>query len=162
MMKSLNEVLLERQEMKTFSVVLESIQTPAKEEHIFELHKLGDFSDRYCLSPYKPGLKPTLNGYFLFVILASEPLKIYCGVEAFGATGKNKDFVVAGHTSLSQRSEVLYAGCISFVYGKMKEWTNSSGHYLPPARLHSKNLVPALRRLLPAAKFKKHISVTYL
>ncbi|WP_148872860.1 hypothetical protein, partial [Serratia marcescens] len=90
-MKSLNEVLLERCEMENLPLFLQSVQTPAKEEHIFELHKFGDFSDRYCLSPDKPGPKPTLNGYFLFVILASEPLKIYCGVEAFEVSAKNKE-----------------------------------------------------------------------
>ncbi|MCS2153731.1 hypothetical protein MUU49_14320 [Scandinavium goeteborgense] len=161
-MKTLDEVLRERQKMETLPVVLSSAQAPAKDENIFELQKLGDFADRYCLSPGRPGRKPILNGYFLFVVLASEPHKVYCGVEAFGATGSNKSFVVAGHTSLSKRGDVLYAGSIHFVRGTMKEWTNGSGHYLPPARLHHTNLLPALRHLLPSTKFREHISVMAL
>ncbi len=44
----------------------------------------------------------------------------------------------------------------------MKEWTNGSGHYLPPAPAHHANLLPALRRLLPVTKFREHISVMAL
>lgn len=92
-MKTLDEVLRERRGMTPLPVTLTAAQAAAPDEHIFELQKLGDFANRYCLSPGKPGKKPMLDGYFLFVLLASEPYKVYCGVEAFGATGSNKSFV---------------------------------------------------------------------
>ncbi|TDN64599.1 hypothetical protein [Scandinavium goeteborgense] len=161
-MKTLDEVLRERRGMTPLPVTLTSAQAAAPDEHIFELQKLGDFANRYCLSPGKPGKKPMLDGHFLFVVLADEPHKLYCGVSAFKVKAQNKDFVVAGHTSLSKRADVMYAGDIIFVRGTLQEWTNGSGHYLPPARAHHTNLLPALRRLLPVTKFREHISVMAL
>lgn len=82
--------------------------------------------------------------------------RVYCGLvdELDSYIG----FVVEGHTSLSMRAPVLYAGTLQFELGRLVSWSNGSGHYRPPASLASVNLIPAVQRLLPKEKFQDFFS----
>ncbi len=60
---------------------------------------------------------------------------------------------IDGHTSISQRKPVLYAGTFTLDAGRLQSWNNDSGHYLPPAALRQRNFSPRLWRLLPEERF---------
>jgi hypothetical protein len=49
----------------------------------------------------------------------------------------------AGHIGLTGGEDVRYAGQMSFSKGKLKNWDNASGHYLPDAD-DGKNVIDAL------------------
>ncbi|WP_339057984.1 C80 family cysteine peptidase [Candidatus Regiella endosymbiont of Tuberolachnus salignus] len=93
------------------------------------------------------------NGKYFFVNRIDEPEVIR--VAKIGES-------VAGHTSLTQLEgeteynplAVYYAGELIFEHGKLKKWTNGSGHYKPPADLHATNMLRSVQNMLPTHKFE--------
>ena len=155
-------------------------QTPASRNKISVLRRAH--TSLYCIVPVSGNAQPMpeLNGRFLFVILASNPSQIYCG-KAYdpinqymsgGSTGSRKSgvnfsdvnnifnlsdrFEVEGHTSLTKREDVLFAGDMLFRYGTLISWANNSGHYQPAPSLRHTNLYPNIRRLLPESLFQEY------
>ncbi|WP_277207034.1 hypothetical protein [Vibrio misgurnus] len=122
-------------------------QKPASDEQILVLKKDGD---DYFLNPLSIGdnKNKLAIGVYIFVILASSPGIILCGsqVEDFNCR-------VQGHTSLSKREDVLFAGEVLFKEGKLTKWTNCSGHYQPQADTRIDSLIPYVKTLLPEDKF---------
>lgn len=141
-------------------VLQSSIQRPADANQMFTLQKQGGFTDRYCLNNASNSSKPRLNGTFLFVILVSDQDTVICGLDAFEHKLADAKFVVGGHTSLSNREDVIYAGEIVFSMAAIKKWTNKSGHYMPEA-MHHRNLSPAIHDLLPLRLFEAHVSTLF-
>nr|WP_232000980.1 hypothetical protein [Pseudomonas azotoformans] len=147
-----------------------TLQTPARPDQIFELSLLPD--GRYALTSQDPryGKFALSDGAYAFVIRADEPDKVYVGSMDKGLTPGGKPYAyvahvspqwVSGHSALTQgmqslkggTTDVLYAGTIYVKGGKPEFWTNSSGHYQPPAELRTTNLTPAVKRVLPEERF---------
>jgi len=129
-----------------------SPQDPADQFQIFQLERHSE--DRYYLisTAHARARVPPLHACYVFVILRDDPGRVYCGlVEELDSY---MGFVVEGHTSLSMRAPVLYAGTLQFEMGRLVSWSNGSGHYRPPASLATVNLIPAVQRLLPQEKFQ--------
>ena len=126
-----------------------SMQRCASINQIYTLHRA---EGRYYLEPagYGNPLLGPETSLFLFVILAEEPDTIYC---AAATPVWPNPVAVEGHTSISLRQPVLYAGHLRLLNGNLLYWTNSSGHYQPDAKYHVNNLHPYVRRLLPSALF---------
>ncbi|MDH7462148.1 hypothetical protein QEG73_12695 [Chitinophagaceae bacterium 26-R-25] len=145
--EKIEKIFSRRAHMQPISLVKTWPQEPAPPSNVFQLLRIGE---QYTLLPTDPNTTetPFLDGDFLFVILSSDPGRIYCG-----ALDPESRFVIDGHTSLSYRADVLYAGELSFQYGELCKWTNESGHYRPSAMLRQTNLIPYLQRLLPVNKF---------
>lgn len=81
-------------------------------------------SRQYYLLAVSPDVHhrlPVLDGWFAFVILADDPGRIYCG------SMFDEHYEVDGHTSLSYRQDVLFAGGLEFKRGKLLVWDNASG-----------------------------------
>lgn len=127
-------------------------QSPAEKRQVFELRRIG--YKQYSLLPICGNCTPLVHGQFLFVILASDPGRILCGAPADSDAARHSpELRVEGHTSLSLRADVLFAGMLEFRMGELVRWTNDSGHYSPPANLRQKNLIPAVKLLLPEQLF---------
>ncbi|WP_404992712.1 hypothetical protein [Cupriavidus pauculus] len=128
------------------------LQDRAEQWQIFQLQRHSE--DQYYLIPTAHGRPrvPRVHAFYIFVILQDDPGRVYCGLA--GGLPSQIEFEVEGHTSLSMRTPVLYAGTIRFNQGRLVSWTNGSGHYRPPASLAAVNLIPAVERLLPKEKFQ--------
>lgn len=128
------------------------LQPPAKSWQILELQRSGD---RYYFigSPNGPLPLPLVDGVFLYVVLASDPGRVFVGLDG-DDEADNTDFRVHGHTSLSLGAPVLFGGSLCFDMGRLIGWQNDSGHYQPPEALRHLNLIPAVQRLLPEALFE--------
>lgn len=128
-------------------------QTPARKGQIFELQQHSN-EDYYLLPTCaeNPTLPP-VNGVFLYAILANDPTRIMVGAPYGSITVDNDTFGIQGHTSITDRQDVLYAGEMRFEHGKLTLWTNNSGHYAPAAELRHSNLLPAIKKLLPDTLF---------
>lgn len=107
----------------------------------------------------------TIDGLFIFIIKADEPDNIYVGVPAqvqeraaaaWILSTNYQKFKIDGHTSLSSGEDVLFAGELFFNNGKLEFWSNTSGHYKPPAELRHINLSPYVQELLPEVLFKDY------
>jgi hypothetical protein len=132
-------------------------QDPADQFQIFQLERHSE--DQYYLisTAHARARVPPLHACYVFVILQDDPGRVYCGLA--GGLASRIEFEVEGHTSLSMRAPVLYAGTILFNQGRLVRWTNGSGHYRPPGSLATVNLIPAVRRLLPEEKFRDIFSL---
>ncbi|MFJ3372820.1 hypothetical protein [Pseudomonas sp. NPDC086251] len=151
-------IIRARAAMKPISVGHEMIQEAASASQIFELQCSGG---HYSFLPVDSGARnmPLTDGAFLFVVLANDPGRIYCGVP-YGSSAAHPDFSISGHTSLTYRADALYAGEIFFSHGTLLSWNNGSGHYKPAAALRDVNLIPAVRRLLPDDRFIDYWSMS--
>jgi hypothetical protein len=147
-----------------------TLQRPATSDQILQLdkHANGTYSFR-TQNPNNP--KPfMMDGAYAFVVRADEPDKVYMGSMNKGLTPEGKPYpysvhtnpdLVDGHSALTNglqsikggSTDVLYAGTVYIKNGKPEFWTNSSGHYQPPAELHETNLSPAVKQILPVEKF---------
>jgi len=126
-------------------------QTPAKPSQISELRR--DSEGKYYFVPTEGTTTPKPRGVFVFVIKANEPNRILAA-PPYGSETAEDQFKVQGHTSISLREDVLFAGHFTLDdEGKLERWNNGSGHYLTPASLHQTNLLPELRSLLPSHLF---------
>ncbi|MBD2810395.1 hypothetical protein ID853_05720 [Xenorhabdus sp. Vera] len=94
------------------------------------------------------------NGIYLFVITRGDPCNVRCAKTVRDSSYYGND-VVQGHTSISYREPVIFAGVLTFCKGKLMSWTNASGHYLPPPEQRY-SLEPYIRHvLLPDNKFRR-------
>ncbi|WP_404992692.1 hypothetical protein [Cupriavidus pauculus] len=151
-LRRIEKIFADRMRMQPLFVRNPSIQQPAAASQIFELRRTSPV--HYYLVPQVAGAPvPPANGTFVYVVPADDPGRIYCGAQPGSEAGIDPRFAVQGHTSLSGRADVLYAGEIQLVHGELLSWNNSSGHYSPPAALREPNLIPALARLLPPERF---------
>ena len=154
-----------------------TLQRAATPDQIFELGLLPD--GRYALTSQDPrfGKFVLRDGAYAFVIRADEPDKVYVGSMDKGLTPGGKPYAynahvspqwVEGHSALTDglrslkggTTDVLYAGTIYVKDGKPEFWTNSSGHYQPPAELRKTNLTPAVKTVLPEEKFVEEDQMT--
>ncbi|TWC46130.1 hypothetical protein FBY04_13332 [Pseudomonas sp. SJZ080] len=140
------------------------VQQAATPQQIFELQRIS--SDFYYFIPTARGntSRPAVDGIFAFVILASDPGRIYCGALSrlnLAASENTIDpcFIIDGHTSLSNREDILFAGELFFKSNKLKSWNNGSGHYRPDAQRRYTNLIPAIQRLLPEDRFHDYFNM---
>lgn len=148
----LEQLYTARMRMVPLPLKCRGLQDPAEQWQIFQLQRHSE--DQYYLIPTAHGRRrvPPLHAFYTFVILRDDPGRVYCGLQ--GGLPSQIEFEVEGHTSLSMRAPVLYAGSIQFDRGRLVSWTNGSGHYRPPASLATVNLIPAVQRLLPKEKFQ--------
>ncbi|MES9901457.1 MAG: hypothetical protein ABW168_02100 [Sedimenticola sp.] len=131
-------------------------QTPGNEKNIFVLEKNGS---RYYLLPSgasNPGSYISYNGCIagklLYAILASNPNQVLVGAPYYNANFA-KEFQICGHTSLTMRKDVVFAGELFFASNELTAWTSCSGHYMPDSKLRFSNLTPNVKRLLPLDLF---------
>ena len=120
-------------------------QEPARNEQILGLKKDGD---DYFLNSSITGESKLANSAYVFVIPANNPGVILCGSQVEDINER-----VQGHTSLSKREDVLFAGEILFKDGKLVKWTNCSGHYQPKPDSRTDSLIPYVKTILPEDKF---------
>ncbi|MET4695914.1 hypothetical protein [Endozoicomonas lisbonensis] len=129
---------------------------PGNVNSVFLLEKTGR---RYYLMPasFFPehtsvNVPVLFDGYYLYAILADYPQQVMVGPDVtndqFG-----EEQTVAGHSSISLGSDVLYAGVLDFLHGELVMWNNASGHYLPSATSRHTQLTSNVKRLLPEALF---------
>lgn len=139
-------------------------QEPAAPHQIFELRKEPD-RDKHYFVPTTHGCGvPPPHGRFLYVVLASDPLRVLCGLPELPAHMAHLSdlrhpaplwhFAIEGHTSLTRRADVFYAGDLTLEDGVLLEWTNLSGHYLPHWSHAARNLAPPVRLVLPPDRSK--------
>ncbi|EJN08016.1 hypothetical protein [Herbaspirillum sp. YR522] len=141
----------QRLQPERIKVTNSQIQRPADPLRVLQLQQRG--SD-YTLAPTVEGAStPVPHGLFMYVILADDPARIHLGVPMGAGTADARQFGVQGHTSLSHREDVLYAGDLVLDQGKLVSWSNSSGHYKPKEELRHGNLLPSVKRMLPDEKF---------
>ncbi|MCI0152387.1 hypothetical protein KNO81_42090 [Paraburkholderia sediminicola] len=148
-LERIKRVFAARQRMRPILVVPGSCrQAEALGPQAFELQRVD--ADHYQLlrTNWVTPEVPPLHGEFIFVILADDPGRIYCGGKSLP-----RPFRIAGHTSLSARQDVLFAGELRFNAGRLLSWNNFSGHYLPDSALRYVNLIPAVRLQLPGHLF---------
>lgn len=140
-----------RSRMRSLSVLTGSSLIPQVAASLDRIFTLGMSSyDEYVLSPTQiGGNAPDAHGTFCFVILRDQPGVVYCGVDG----RRGGEFKVAGHTSISLKADVYYAGELFFHNKQLTKWTNGSGHYQPPRSLMETNLLPFVQRMLPSYKF---------
>lgn len=136
------------------AIVNPNPQQPAAPWQVFALQK--DNSDNYSLQQKSTTafIQPPLDGVFLYTILADDPERIYVGAPSGSVNVDGATFGIQGHTSITTRRDVLYAGELLFRNGRLEQWNNGSGHYKPDRELRHTNLTPMLKRLLPERLFK--------
>ncbi|WOC17004.1 hypothetical protein MP213Fo_25040 [Pseudochrobactrum sp. MP213Fo] len=123
------------------------LQRPAHLSGIYKLNK----TCTYFLTKMSDNSTAIANGHYIFIIPEAQKDAIYCARSL-----QNEQYSwhnsADGHTSLSNRLPVCFAGQLYFTQGKLVHWNNGSGHYLPKpeARCH---LLPYIRQLLPDALF---------
>ncbi|MDR3105375.1 MAG: hypothetical protein LBU96_13120 [Yokenella regensburgei] len=142
----INNVIKARALMAPIKVRHFGSQPPAPKSKVFELLCMGP--DNYY---FRGDPAPVVDGIFIFVILASDPGRILCGVPQNDSMANEVNklrFGIFGHASISLREDVLYAGEILFDNGALCLWTNKSGHYLPMAQTRLVNLLPNVQRIL--------------
>ena len=141
-----------RAAMLPISVSYAQPQRPADPWQIFELRKNGN---TYTLAPTVPNatLVPPADGLFLYVVRADDPGRIYVGVPYGQVAIDDQRIAIQGHTSLTGRADVLYAGEFILEQGRLKSWGNASGHYRPAAAQRHTNLLPVIQAMLPEASF---------
>lgn len=144
---AIKNIFLSRSKLHPLRVSNLQYQLPAAPRAIFELRKNGP---RYYLVSNETGVSTSAHGVYLYIILATDPGRIWCGATDKTAISNLKPHLsIIGHTSLSKRHDVLFAGELHFSKGHLISWSNESGHYRPPAQLRYSNLLPVVRLLLP-------------
>ncbi|RON10386.1 hypothetical protein BK659_06490 [Pseudomonas brassicacearum] len=143
---------------KRITVLDSYIQNPAPKNTVFSLSKRNEkyefLSTHAAESPAPP---KNIKGEIIFVIPYSNPFGVLSSIPEGAGNTELKPFEVHGHTSISNREDVLYAGKIYLDDdSKLQYWDNGSGHYKPDVSLHISNIPPALRELLPPDKFKPY------
>jgi hypothetical protein len=159
-LERIQSIFAARAVMRSIAVGNRRLQAAARPSQILELQRQGG---QYYFLPIDPNTRhlPPVEGAFLFVILADDPGRIYCGVpESSIAAAADARFGIAGHTSLSYRKDVLFAGELFFERAELMSWTNGSGHYTPAASVRGLNLIPAVQRLLPDDRFTDYWNLT--
>ncbi|WP_339504986.1 RHS repeat domain-containing protein [Pseudomonas sp. RL_105y_Pfl2_101] len=158
-LNNLNRIFESRLAMNRLKVGNPEPQTEATSTQIFELQR--ESKNNYYFLPTTPEARdvPNPNGSFIYVVLADDPGRIYAGAP-IGSTTVEDQFKIQGHTSISLREDVLYAGHIILDQGKLESWNNGSGHYMPAPDLHQTNLLPAVQRLLPSSLFVDYRDMT--
>jgi hypothetical protein len=148
-LERIRDIHMARTAMQRIRLVNPRPQRLADDSQIFELQRSGGEYSFLHIDPDATHMPmPLVHGAFLFVILANDPGRIYCGAP-IGTFAADSRFAIAGHTSITRREDVFYAGEIFFNRGRLLSWNNCSGHYTPPQALRNVNLIPAVRRLLP-------------
>lgn len=150
------------------TVKLDALQERANNDDVFRLKK-NPWG--YYLEPkvMKSVTMPDLNGRFIYVIKFHKPDIIYCGrtfamLNEFFAKGKDgieaqkfsTKHGIEGHTSLTKRKDVLFAGELLFRDRQLVSWSNESGHYQPRAELRRTNLLEHIKEMLPEHLFDEH------
>ncbi|PHM73837.1 hypothetical protein [Xenorhabdus kozodoii] len=126
----------------------------ADDSHIYELRFHPTEQHQYVLINMVTQEETIPIGSYVFVNRIDEP----------GIIRMAKSHIY-GHSSLTyyryQRQgknfdgniAVYYAGKAEFMNGRLKWWTNESGHYKPSSDL-SRNFIPYVSRLLPMNLFR--------
>lgn len=135
-----------------------NMQKDAYDNQIFELRRTCESGiPSHVLVPIVAG-NPCIfpDGIYVFVILVTEPMRIYCGSKNGACTKKryHLPYYVDGHASLSNKKDVLFAGILFFHNNELVFWDNESGHYKPEAKLRFTNIPPYLKHILPEDKFR--------
>ncbi|MET4695359.1 hypothetical protein [Endozoicomonas lisbonensis] len=95
---------------------------------------------------------------YIFVILASRPTQVFCVPKYNKSTNDEINFLnfpsafTLGHTSITRKSPVFYAGELVLENTKLFAWDNRSGHYKTPDDAHKINFLPPVKHLLPLHK----------
>ncbi|MFQ6288576.1 hypothetical protein ACLMPM_24790 [Yersinia enterocolitica] len=152
--KRLGSIFMQRTRMEPIKSFL-PLQEPAELNQILRLHKLSNAD--YFFTPIATNQNisiPKPHGRFTFVIPSFSPGEVYCGVPR-GYRTSASDIIkpIQGHTSICKDQDVYFAGELNFRNGKLENWSNNSGHYMPDAKLALSNLIPAVKLLLPIDKF---------
>lgn len=140
-------------------IVKTNLQAAALDNCVFELKKHNEKYQMITLNDEILGVSGDggihiPNGQYIFVIPLTRPHSVICGIPSGISQGDHaRNERVDGHTSLSNREPVHYAGVLFFNFGELKYWTNLSGHYKPPAEDRYR-MSPWVRLLLPENKFK--------
>lgn len=144
--------------MMPMPVRLGNQQTPAAAVQIFDLRRTGEGMYHFLPTDRQSTHTPPVDGFFHFVILVNQPFRVYCGrsYSDYGHNDPDRQFGVRGHTSLTHRQPVLYAGDVHFRHGCLTFWDNSSGHYCPDERRRLVNFSPVVRQLLPEDRFRPY------
>lgn len=134
-------------------------QSPASPDKIFSLSK--DNSGNYgFLSAQGTQMTstdtPPANGQFVYIIHPEDPDCIRVGAQMLFTTEDRQRFVIDGHTAISHRDPVLYAGTLILQDGQLLYWTNHSGHYEPGEEARFTNLSAKAKELLPESLFKNY------
>ena len=122
---------------------------------IFLLEKSGE---HYYLMPsplfddHNVIIPNLCDGVFMYAILANYPQQVMVGAN-YSNSSISKAQAVEGHSSITLRGDVLYAGELEFFENRLIYWNNESGHYVPPSEMRHTQLTPNVRRLLPEELF---------
>ncbi|WP_435951663.1 hypothetical protein [Dryocola sp. BD626] len=146
-----------RPSFQPLSVVLASEQSEADKNCVFILERFA--RDDYYLRPKSKNTQtmPSLHGRFIYVIKEDRPGFVYCA-KAFDPINQflsDNNWSVEGHTSLTKRRNVLFAGDLLFSHRKLIAWSNASGHYQPSSELRHRNLLPHIKLLLPEDLYRE-------
>ncbi|WP_277972991.1 hypothetical protein [Pantoea agglomerans] len=152
--KRLDSIFMQRASMVPIKSFL-PLQEPAELNQILRLHKLSNADYFFTQIATSQNISiPRPHGRFTFVVPSFSPGEIYCGVpRGYKTFASNIIKPIQGHTSICKGQDVYFAGELNFKNGKLESWSNNSGHYMPNAKLAQKNLIPAVKLLLPIEKF---------
>ncbi|PHM23747.1 hypothetical protein [Xenorhabdus budapestensis] len=133
------------------------LQRPASPKSLYYLEKYIEYSKakedtKYRLINFITHEPKAADGQYIFVISANDPLIIRCARSVRDSNYHWYD-AVDGHSSISYRQAVYFAGTLLFDKGQLLEWTNASGHY-KPSKDSALLLTPHIRHLLPDSKFR--------
>ena len=130
-------------------------QKPGTKHSIFLLEKNGK---EYYLMP-SPMFEasdvavPCLyDGRLLYAVLAMYPQQVMVAPDVYHEE-YDLNMCVEGHTSITMKENVFYAGEMRFRRKRLMKWNNWSGHYKPHEQLRYSQLTPNVRRLLPEQSF---------
>ncbi|MGU3307793.1 hypothetical protein ACLBW8_16165 [Pseudomonas sp. M5A4_2d] len=154
-----------------------TMQKPATPEQIVELKKRPNGVYTLMTQDSKGAAPYMMDGAYAFVVRADEPNTVYLGSMNGGLTPEGKIYPfnaqtnaewVEGHSALANglrslkggTTDVLFAGTVYIEKGEPTFWTNSSGHYQPPAELRRTNLTPTVKNLLPEGRFVEEDKLT--
>jgi hypothetical protein len=147
-----NKYQVNKEIVSIHSSKVEKIQWNASSESMFFLRKPG--LGKYVMEQAGNGSTHIPNGWYNFVIPQDNLTEVICGVpfQQNHVSQRNIPRIV-GHTSLSHKGKVLYAGQILFLKGSLLSWNNGSGHYQPGLM---SAYPPHIGFILPWEKFKHH------
>ena len=95
---------------------------------------------------------------YIFVVLASHPTQVFCVPKYNKSTNYETNFLnfppafTLGHTSITRKSPVFYAGEFVLENTNLFAWDNRTGHYKTPDDAHEINFLPPVKHLLPLHK----------
>ncbi|WP_124379056.1 hypothetical protein [Pseudomonas synxantha] len=119
------------------------VQQPAPPGALLTIEKQGAL---FCARHRVTNAVEPADGPYLFIVPTDEPgILLAARNEPHNSVFPTE--TVEGHTSLSNGLPVYFAGTARFEQGRLRYWSNDSGHYLPPG--HSRHaLLPYLGKLL--------------